>query len=157
MTHLDVGVQVHEGPLAVAGVDAQGQLHLLVQHHKDAHSLLLRSARENNIPSPPSSQWRASVSLRILFSLAQELVTLSLHAEICLLQTSCLSTPSTIQVQVLHTRPNHLSLNHLITFSPSWPLDLSHVLLRLLFLHSASTSLFCPGPSTYSLHPGRFI
>lgn len=45
MTDLDVGVQVHEGPLAVARVDAQSELHLLVQHDEDAHSLLLKTQR----------------------------------------------------------------------------------------------------------------
>ena len=34
-------MQVQQGPLAVARVDAEGKLHLLVEHHKDPHSLLL--------------------------------------------------------------------------------------------------------------------
>jgi len=39
--YLDVVVQVHECSFAVAWVDAQGELHLLIQHYKDSHSLLL--------------------------------------------------------------------------------------------------------------------
>ena len=34
-------MQVCQGPLAVARVDAEGELHLLVEHHEDPHSLLL--------------------------------------------------------------------------------------------------------------------
>lgn len=40
-SHLYVGVQQHQGPLAVATVDAQGQLHFLEQQYRHTHTLLL--------------------------------------------------------------------------------------------------------------------
>lgn len=43
--HLDVGVEPQQCPLAVAGVDAQRQLHLLVEHHKNPNTLLLQPQR----------------------------------------------------------------------------------------------------------------
>lgn len=39
---LDVGVEAQQRPLAVSGVDAQSQLHLLVEHHEDPNALLLQ-------------------------------------------------------------------------------------------------------------------
>lgn len=41
-THLDVGVHIHEGPLAVLTVDAEGQLHLFVQQNTHFDSLFLQ-------------------------------------------------------------------------------------------------------------------
>lgn len=67
MIHLYVGVQVHEGPLAVARVDAESQLHLLVQHDKDAHSLLLRTGKKEkkkqHLPHWLSSHCKAANGL----------------------------------------------------------------------------------------------
>lgn len=40
--HLDVGVHIHQGPFAVLAVDAEGQLHLLVEQDTDLDSLFLQ-------------------------------------------------------------------------------------------------------------------
>lgn len=41
MSHLYVGVQQHQSPLAIATVDAQGQLHFLEQQYGYLDTLLL--------------------------------------------------------------------------------------------------------------------
>lgn len=41
-TNLNVGVHIHEGPLAVLAVDAEGQFHLLVEQDADLDALLLQ-------------------------------------------------------------------------------------------------------------------
>lgn len=142
-THLDVGVQVHERPLAVARVDAQSQLHLLVQHDKDANSLLLKRGKHNlnrSGFSVAAKQPMASLRLR----------RLSLHPRTRYSVTPCInllsasSRPSARQFQPQHLKSmscTHVQIisawtsdsNHL-TFSPSWSLDLCHRRLRPLSL-----------------------
>lgn len=53
-SYLDVWMEMHERPLAVLAVDPQGKLHLLVQHDKNLHSLLLSEIKEKH--------WHADIS-----------------------------------------------------------------------------------------------
>lgn len=64
-TDLDVGVHVHEGPLAVLAVDAEGYLHLLVEQDADLDALFLQGKVQTGaVLNLGEEQWKWLINIK---------------------------------------------------------------------------------------------